>query len=142
MILRLAINIFILFSIFFLSCVSIPYNDRAEGLVSESFRVYARIDTIDIPETMSDRELDRQLLETGKVRFLKLWREIFQSRKNTPDKTLSDMILDSSNKGRLIYRREKHDYAEAYADFPMDKKLKEYYLSLFPAVEKEEDDDE
>jgi hypothetical protein len=142
MVFRSVIYIIVLPLLIFVSCVSIPYSDRAEGLVSESFRVYVRIDSIDIPKEMSDRELDRQLLEQGKIRFLKLWKEIFESRKNTPDKILSDLILDSSTKGTLKYRREKRDYAEAYADFPIDKKLKEYYISLFPAPEKEEEDDE
>jgi hypothetical protein len=142
MVFRSATHILILSCLLYISCVSFPYSDRTEGCVSESFRVYVRIDSIDIPESMSDSELDKHLLEAGKIRYLRLWKEIFQSRKNTPDKTISDFILDSSTKGSLMYRREKRDYAEAYADFPMDKILKEYYISLFPAPEKDEDDDE
>ena len=66
-------------SILFLStcfgCARVPLSERHEGLINGKIRIYVRMDTYDIPETMTDLELDAKLSEIASERYSDLLNE-------------------------------------------------------------------
>ena len=125
------------------SCSGFGFRDRKEGPDGDVFRVYVRIDTLDIPETMTDEELDAKLLAECGLRFRKMWlgvssNPVLSQEQNFPSR--ADAILKS---GKLRYRKEREEYAEAFADYALDKDTADKIKKAFPdPVVRDKDDDE
>lgn len=125
------------------NCSSFSFRDKKEGLVDNVFRAYVRIDTLDIPEEMTDQQLDEKLLLTCSERLKKLWTSMCAAPALAEDKNMASMADSILKTGKLSYRRERDEYAEAYADYTLDKdtaaKIKNAYPE--PVTEEKEDDE-
>ena len=102
-------------------CSSFGFHDRKEGPADNVFRVYVRIDTLDIPETMTDKELDNILLQECGERFKRIWNAMCRAQTLADDKNLTIMVDSIVKSGKLSYRKEREEYAEAFTDYTLDK---------------------
>jgi hypothetical protein len=124
-------------------CSTISTNDKKEGLVKENiFRVYVRIDSFEIKDTMTDSEVNKYLVDKGKKRYEEIWNGLISLNKNNISKEVQDSVFKSKNRASLNYRKEREEYIEAYIDFKIDNDVKELYHHLLPPVISDKDGDD
>jgi len=120
-------------------CSTIETNDKKEGLVNETlFRVYVRIEFLEINDTINDSDLNKFIIEKGKKRFEVIWNDIILIN----GKDISDSLYNSIDTGKIYYKKEREEYIEAYVDFKMGNKALEFYKKVYsPVISGKGDDD-
>lgn len=124
-------------------CATISTNEKREGLIDGTlFRVYVKIDSLEIKDTMTDSDVNKLLIDKGIKRFQVIWRGIISKNGNIISKETYESVNNSINNSAIYYRKEKEDYAEAYIDFKIEKSVKEYYEKLYPPLTSDQEDDD
>jgi hypothetical protein len=123
-------------------CATVPVNERREGIINESFRIYVRIDSLEIKDYMTDADVNKILIEKSILRFEKLWNSIIVFKMENIPKDINESIINSKNSAKIYYRKEREDYAEAYVDFIIEKKVKENYEKIYPPVNSDNEDED
>lgn len=132
-------NIFFFLLIVCFSCSTSTLSTKKEGFIGNTFRVYVRINSLDISETATDSDLDKLLIDQGVRRFRELM-VVFGSE--AKQETVIQDFIKNDNKPQIVYKREKEDYAEAYIDFTVNQQIVKVYQEKYPAPKKDANDDD
>jgi hypothetical protein len=124
--------------IIYTSCTSASIDDRKEGFIGDGFRIYVRLDMRDIPETMTDNQIDMLLVEKGKERFSQL---VFAF------KEITDRVVPEIQNGKIMYpqchllfKNENYENIDGFVEFSVSREFKEAYFASYPPLKKEEDE--
>jgi hypothetical protein len=124
--------------IIYISCTSVSVEDRKEGFLEDGFRIYVRLDIRDIPDTMTDEQIDAVLVEKGKERFSQLvfaFREV--SGKVIPEIQNGKTVYPSC---RIVKKKENYENVEGFVVFQVSREFKDAYFISYPPLKKEEDE--
>jgi S-adenosylmethionine:tRNA-ribosyltransferase-isomerase (queuine synthetase) len=119
-------------------CGSGHVKDKFEGLTGEYFRVYIRIDNLDIPEKYSDEEINKEIIAKGRLRFIDLMKRVLLS--DAKNESFIKEISDKNYDSKIRLRKFRETFVEAYIDFKMDKITKDKYRTIYPEIKKENDE--
>ena len=126
----------------FCGCSRVQLIDMREGLANDNIRVYVRIDTSDIPENLTDLQLDEKLTALASERYTDLMNDFDLFYGDTEGRESIQIAISKNKKTPIkIWRKEYEKYAEAYFDFPIDKSVKKKYLEKYPDPPKKDEED-
>ena len=113
---------------FLWACSSWTVDDRREGFLKGTLRIYVRLEVRDGSDKQpTDEELKKELSDRAKKRCAEmLYSAIRMERRDRrKEKELTGMIGAVMEKPSLVYYRDRDDYVEAFFDFPAKDLSKE-----------------
>lgn len=128
---------FLIFGCCFFECSS-NGTVRKDAFSETALSVYVRIETLDIPETATDDDLRKLMVDKGLLRY----RTLMSALGNDTDKNdYIASLLKNEPKYRIVYIHEYEYFAESLIDFETPPDIYKIYRDKYPVIMKKDNDD-
>jgi len=112
---------------------------RKDAFSDNKLSIYVRIENLDIPETATDDDLRKIIVDKGLLRYKTLMSSLGNE---TAKNDYIDGLLKQEPKYRIVYIHEYEYYAESMIEYDIPPEVYSIYREKYPLPKKNNNDDE